>query len=201
MQGLRPPSFLATKKKLDVAGEVDGRMNPWFKASFMYSSMAVLSGIDNGLICPLGSLAPCSRSMQQSHGRCGGKCVAASLLNTSLNDWYSEGTCETWHVSGLSMVVEQIERLALLETGTGRFLRHLCLHPLSHLSISPDLQSMVGWYLASQGHPRTTSTTASSSTSREILSSWNHPIWRLTSGVWERISPLPSGFPWTVVIW
>ncbi len=48
MQGLRPPSFLATKKKLDAAGEVDGRMNPWCKASFMYSSMAVLSGIDNG---------------------------------------------------------------------------------------------------------------------------------------------------------
>ncbi len=27
MQGLRPPSFLATKKKLDAAGEVDGRMD------------------------------------------------------------------------------------------------------------------------------------------------------------------------------
>ncbi len=132
--------------------------------------------------------------MEQSHGRCGGKCVAASLLNTSLNDWYSGGRGVTWCVTGLSMVVEQIERLVWLEIGTGRSFRHPCLHPLFHLRISPDLQSMVGWCLESQGRPRTTSTTASSSTSSEILSVWKHPMRRLTSGVRVTHQPLAQRF-------
>lgn len=45
---------MATKKKLNAAGEVDGQMNPWLRASLMYSSMAVLSVIwpqAAGLLC------------------------------------------------------------------------------------------------------------------------------------------------------
>lgn len=38
--GLKPPSFLPTKKKLDVAGEVNGLMNFSLSALSMYSSMA-----------------------------------------------------------------------------------------------------------------------------------------------------------------
>ncbi len=48
MQGRKPPPFLATKKKLEAAGEVEGRMNPCCNASRMYSSMAARSGIERG---------------------------------------------------------------------------------------------------------------------------------------------------------
>lgn len=70
--GLRPPSFLPTKKKLEAAGDNDGRMNPCFSAFFTYFSMAFCSGTDNRYTLPLGIMAPGSSSMEQSHGLCGG---------------------------------------------------------------------------------------------------------------------------------
>ncbi len=58
-------------------------------------------------MCPLGSLASGSRSIAQSHGQCGGRRVAADLLNTSWNAWYSVGIWTVRWGIGLSMEAEQ----------------------------------------------------------------------------------------------
>jgi len=84
----KPPSFLTMKKKLEAAGEVDGRMYPCCRASSIYSSMAFSSGIDNGYIFPWGTDSPGSRSMAQSHGRCGGSLEALFGQKTSLDILY-----------------------------------------------------------------------------------------------------------------
>lgn len=48
MHGHKLPTFLAMKKKLEEAGEVDGWMNPCLRASLMYPSMVFCYGIDRG---------------------------------------------------------------------------------------------------------------------------------------------------------
>ncbi len=48
IHGRKPPSFLPTKKKLDAAGEVEGWMKPLLRDSWMYSSIALRSGMDRG---------------------------------------------------------------------------------------------------------------------------------------------------------
>ncbi len=44
-----PQAFLPMKKnKLEAAGEVEGRINLCWRASLMYSSIALRSGMDKG---------------------------------------------------------------------------------------------------------------------------------------------------------
>ncbi len=66
----------------------------------------------------LGSLVPGRRLIAQSHGRCGGRFVAATLLKTSWNARYSSGRLTLEAISGLSIVVDP--KMAVLWGGTGR---------------------------------------------------------------------------------
>ncbi len=47
IHGHKPLSFLPTKNKLDAAGKEDGQINPSFRASWMYSSIALHPRMDN----------------------------------------------------------------------------------------------------------------------------------------------------------
>lgn len=75
MHGQRPPPFFSTKKKPADAGEVDSRMYPCRRASWIYSSIAVL---------------PLINATMRGHGsrkQAGTTLVLA--LNTYFRSWYS----------------------------------------------------------------------------------------------------------------
>ncbi len=73
----------------------------------MYSYIALHSRMYSRYTQPLGSIAPGSRSMTQSHGGCGGRMAATCLLKTSWNATQSDGIMGTSSGSGLSTRVEQ----------------------------------------------------------------------------------------------
>ncbi len=98
--------------------------------------------------------------------------------------------------AGLSLVVEHIAASELFCLGIGKAVIHLRRQDLLHLRTSPEVQWMSRWCWASQGHPRTISTVASSSTRSDMRSICRQLMRRVTSGVRWRTKPLPSDNIW-----
>ncbi len=101
---------------------------------------------------PLGSIAPGSRSMAQSHGRCGDNFVAACLLNTSWNAVYSDGIVGTSKGSGLSTMVEWTWSLELqghwrVSFGCRSYsIGRSCWYPIWLLGNVKIARGIPGWY-------------------------------------------------------
>ena len=65
MQGRRVLSSFSTKAPIPI-GEEKGRMIPAAKESWMYYSIASLSGAEREYRCPLGGNVPGNKSIAQS---------------------------------------------------------------------------------------------------------------------------------------